>query len=57
MKKTILIIIVLALVTPFLYSCTKSCTCENPDNGKVKEVEVDPSEKCSSRSDAVWSCS
>jgi len=56
MKKTLVIILALALFAPFVYSCTKSCTCENPD-GKTKEVEVDPSEKCSKRSDSTWTCS
>jgi len=56
MKKTIAIIIVLALVAPFFFSCTKSCTCET-EAGKVKEVEIEPSKKCNSRSDEVWTCS
>jgi hypothetical protein len=56
MKTKPFLIIIIVCIAPFWQSCTKSCTCENPD-GNIKEVEVDPSESCSKRSDAIWSCS
>jgi len=52
MKKTIVTILALALIAPFLYSCTKSCTCEKPGE-KTKEVEIKPSEKCSDYSNST----
>jgi len=52
MKKLILLVI-LGIGTFFMFSCTKSCTCVNPDTEKVKEIEINPSEKCSSRSNST----
>ena len=52
MKKLILLVILGIGISPF-FSCTRSCTCENPNTGKVQEIEVDPSEKCSSRSNST----
>jgi len=45
MKKLILSAILVA-GTFILFSCVKTCTCEDP-KGKIKEIEIDPSEKCS----------
>jgi hypothetical protein len=33
----------------FAFSCTKTCICEDPD-GKVNQIEINPSEKCSDQS-------
>jgi len=57
MKKTLVIILALALFAPFVYSCTKSCTCENPDTGTVTEIEVKPDEKCSKLTNSSRTCS
>jgi hypothetical protein len=46
MKKTI-VLTLLAGTALFWQSCTKSCTCENPDNSTPTEIEISPSEKCS----------
>ena len=48
MKKTIIPII--ACVAFLTLSCTKTCTCEDK-NGKISQLEVNPNEKCSDRSD------
>jgi hypothetical protein len=53
MKKIILVIIVFACVAFFGQSCTKSCTCINPDTQKPTEVEIDPSKKCSDQSNST----
>jgi len=57
MKKTLVIILALAVLAPFLYSCTKSCTCVNPDTDKVTEIEVQPNEKCSKLDNSSRKCS
>jgi len=57
MKKLILLVI-LGIGTFFVFSCTKSCTCDNPNTGVVQEIEVDPSDNCSSHSNVeLGSCS
>ena len=56
MKKLIFIIILESIVLLAL-SCTKTCTCEDANN-KIKEIEVNPSEQCSARSnDSLGVCS
>ena len=57
MKKLILLVM-LGIGTFFMFSCTKSCTCNNSNTGEVQEIEVNPSESCSSHSNIeLGSCS
>jgi hypothetical protein len=57
MKKLILLVI-LGIGIFCAFSCTKSCTCDNPKTGEVHEIEVSPSENCSSHSTVeLGSCS
>jgi hypothetical protein len=42
-------IVFLGFITLSLQSCTRTCTCEDP-NGEIHELEIDPAESCSDRS-------
>jgi len=55
MRKFIFFIISGCMII-FLQSCTKTCTCVDPNN-RSKELEIDPSESCFDRSDTIWQCS
>jgi len=50
--KKILVIIILVCMAPLVQSCTKSCTCVNPDTDKTTEIDIDPAENCSAYSNA-----
>jgi len=57
MKKLILLAI-LGIGIFCAFSCTRSCTCVNPDTGALlEEREVNPSEKCSSLNTENVECS
>ena len=57
MKKLILLVI-LGIGIFCAFSCTRSCTCVNPDTGALlEEREVDPSEKCSTLNTEGVECS
>ena len=56
--KKIILLVMLGIGTFFVFSCTKSCTCVNPDTGVlIEEIEVDPSDSCSAHSNSSSSCS
>ena len=52
MKKIIFLILLGCFMAIFLPSCLKNCTCENPDTGKVSDIDIDPAESCSAYSNA-----
>ncbi|MDR0206173.1 MAG: hypothetical protein LBI45_02815 [Bacteroidales bacterium] len=51
MKKLIIVIILCSFST-ILFSCVTTCTCIGSNN-TVIEIEIDPSESCSSKSGPV----
>ena len=56
MKKS-LVIIFIGFVALLLQSCTKTCYCRD-DNNRTTELEINPSEECSTRSsDSLGECS
>ena len=57
MKKLILLVM-LGIGIFCAFSCTRSCTCVNPNTGALlEEREIDPSEKCSTLNSEGVECS
>jgi hypothetical protein len=54
MKKTIILIVFGCGMAFLSQSCESSCACENPETGKITDIDIQPSESCSDYSGPVY---